>query len=275
MGSPPHPPASPPTRVLLVSAHAPYRETMRQLLELEGDLTVVGEAATVAEALALAPQVRADVVLTELPLPDGDGLAVARALRPARPPVAVLLLTLFDDEVGAAQAARAGVRATLAKTIPARELLDAVRRGGPPAREAVPAAVVASLPAPIVPSLAGARAPGGPPPGRVVTAGLLYWVLAVGSVGVGALQAVLGLAPLGLAYGLLGALYWVTGAWILQGDPRGYRWGLASGVLAAWVPLAQELAAPSALLLLVTLYLGAALILWERRAAFGGRVGAG
>src|SRR5215207_9811874 len=118
-----------------------------------------------------------------------------------------------------------------------------------------------------------ARLPGGPPPGRVVTAGLLYWVLAGGSVGVGALQALLGLAPLGLAYGLLGALYGVTGAWILQGDRRGYRWGLASGVLAAWVPLAQELAAPSALLLLVMLYLGAALLLWERRAAFGERAG--
>ena len=280
MGSPPRTPASPPTRVLLVSAHTPYRETMRQLLELEGDLTVVGEAATVVAALALAPQVRADVVLTELSLPDGDGLDVARGLQDAGSPVAVLLLTLFDDEVGAAQAARAGVRATLAKTTPPRELLDALRRGGPSVREAVPAAtaVVAParpLPPPIVPALAGARAPGGPPPGSVVTAGLLYWVLAVGSVGVGALQAVLGLAPLGLAYGLLGALYWVTGAWILQGDPRGYRWGLASGVLAAWVPLAQELAAPSALVLLVTLYLGAALILWDRRAAFGGRVGVG
>ncbi len=120
MGSPPRTPTGPPTRVLLVSAHTPYRETMRQLLALEGDLTVVGEAATVVAALALAPQVRADVVLADLQLPDGDGLDVARALRTAHPSVAVLLLTLFDDEVGAAQAARAGVRATLAKTSPAR-----------------------------------------------------------------------------------------------------------------------------------------------------------
>src|SRR5919199_1752250 len=94
MRSRPRPPARPPTRVLLVSAHAPYRETVRQLLELEDDLTVVGEAATVAAALALAPEVRAEVVLTELPLPDGGGLALARALRtrwrrqapPPRPP---------------------------------------------------------------------------------------------------------------------------------------------------------------------------------------------
>jgi hypothetical protein len=107
----------------------------------------------------------------------------------------------------------------------------------------------------------------------VVTAGLLYWVLALGSFGLGGLQALLSLALLGLAYGLLGALYGVAGAWILQRDRRGYHWGLASAVLAAWVPLAQELARPSALLLLVTLDLGAALILWERRAAFGARGG--
>jgi CheY-like chemotaxis protein len=263
--------------VLLVSAHAPYRETVRQLLELEGDLTVVGEAATVAAALALAPEVRAEVVLTELPLPDGDGLALARALRTSAPPVAVLLLTLFDDEVVAARAARAGVRAVLAKTAPARELVAAVRGAGRPARAAVPPVPVAPavLARPPAPPPAGARRAGRPRPGSPVTAGLLYWVLAVGSVGVGALQAVLGLAPLGLAYGLLGALYWVTGAWLLQGDRRGYTWGLASGVLAAWVPLAQALAESSALLPLVTLYLGAALILWERRAAFGARVGLG
>jgi hypothetical protein len=108
-----------------------------------------------------------------------------------------------------------------------------------------------------------------------VTAGLLYWVLAVGAVGLGGLLALLSMGLLALAYGLLGALFGVSGAWILQRDRRGYTWGLASGLLAAWVLLVQELARPSALLLLVTLYLGAALLLWERRAAFGARVGAG
>src|SRR5919202_2257843 len=138
MRSRPRPPARPPTRVPLVSAHAPYRETMHQLLELEDDLTVVGEAATVAAALALAPEVRAEVVLTELPLPDGGGLALARALRTSAPPVAVLLLTLFDEEVVAAPAARAGVRAVLAKTAPARELVAAVRGAARPARAVAP-----------------------------------------------------------------------------------------------------------------------------------------
>ena len=66
MRRPPRPPARPPTRVLLVSAHAPARHTVRRLLELEAGLAVVGEAASGAAALALVPQVRPDVVLTDL-----------------------------------------------------------------------------------------------------------------------------------------------------------------------------------------------------------------
>jgi CheY-like chemotaxis protein len=112
MRRPPRPPASTPTRVLLVSAHAPARDTLRRLLELEDDLAVVGAVSTGAAALQLVPRVRPDVVLTDVQLPDRDGLTVALALRYAYPAVAVLLLGLFDDEELAGRAARAGRGAT-------------------------------------------------------------------------------------------------------------------------------------------------------------------
>jgi DNA-binding NarL/FixJ family response regulator len=98
-------------------------------------------------------------VLTNLQLPDHDGLTVALALRHAHPAVAVLILALFDDEDVAARAARAGARGYLAKTAPARELIAAVRGAGRPTRAAVPAPLAPAAPSPRL------AQPPGPAPG--------------------------------------------------------------------------------------------------------------
>ena len=74
-----------PLRVFLLDDHEIVRRGVRELLEAEDDIEVVGEAATAAEALARIPAVRPDVAVLDVRLPDGDGIEVCRDLRSALP----------------------------------------------------------------------------------------------------------------------------------------------------------------------------------------------
>src|SRR6476660_7061920 len=85
-------------RVFLLDDHEVVRRGVADLLEAEPDLTVVGEAATAAEALARVPAVRPDVAVLDVRLPDGDGVSVCRDLRSEFPDLACLMLTSFSDD---------------------------------------------------------------------------------------------------------------------------------------------------------------------------------
>ncbi|GAA3388123.1 hypothetical protein GCM10017752_07210 [Streptomyces roseoviridis] len=85
-------------RVFLVDDHEVVRRGMRDLIDDEPDMEVVGEASTAGQALSRGPALRPDVAVLDVRLPDGDGITVYRELRSRMPELACLMLTSFDDE---------------------------------------------------------------------------------------------------------------------------------------------------------------------------------
>ncbi|MER5713311.1 response regulator transcription factor [Streptomyces sp. NPDC042898] len=121
------PAASVPTRVFLVDDHEVVRRGLRDLIDDEPDMDVVGEAATAEQALARGPALRPDVAVLDVRLPDGDGISVCRELRSRMPEVACLMLTSFDDEDALLDAIMAGAAGYVLKQIKGSDLVSAVR----------------------------------------------------------------------------------------------------------------------------------------------------
>jgi DNA-binding NarL/FixJ family response regulator len=115
------------TRVLVADDHAAFRAGLRALLETAGDLAVVGEADTGEAALAAARALQPDVVLMDINMPGLDGVEATRRIVDAAPHVAVLVLTMHDDDETVFAAVRAGARGYLLKGARRAELLRAVR----------------------------------------------------------------------------------------------------------------------------------------------------
>ncbi|MCX4985025.1 response regulator transcription factor [Streptomyces sp. NBC_00572] len=121
------PTATAPTRVFLVDDHEVVRRGLRDLIDDEPDMEVVGEAATAEQALARGPALRPDVAVLDVRLPDGDGISVCRELRSRMPEVACLMLTSFDDEDALLDAIMAGASGYVLKQIKGSDLVSAVR----------------------------------------------------------------------------------------------------------------------------------------------------
>lgn len=116
--------------VFLVDDHEVVRRGVADLLEEEDDLTVVGEAGTVAEALARVPAVRPDIAVLDMRLPDGNGVELCRDLRSLMPDLNCLMLTSFTDEQAMTDAILAGAGGFVIKDIKGMELVSAVRTVG-------------------------------------------------------------------------------------------------------------------------------------------------
>jgi two-component system, NarL family, response regulator DevR len=117
-----------PIRVFLLDDHEIVRRGVRELLEAEDDLEVVGEADTAELALARIPPTRPDVALLDVRLPDGDGVEVCREIRSRHPEIACVMLTSFSDDEALFQAIMAGASGYLLKQVKGTDLVDAVRR---------------------------------------------------------------------------------------------------------------------------------------------------
>ena len=115
-------------RVFLLDDHEIVRRGLRELLEHEPDLEVVGEAATAAEALARIPPTRPDVAVLDVRLPDGNGIEVCREIRSARPEIACVMLTSYADDEAMFSAIMAGASGYLLKLVRGQELVDDIRR---------------------------------------------------------------------------------------------------------------------------------------------------
>ncbi|MCX4755732.1 response regulator [Kitasatospora purpeofusca] len=116
-----------PVQVFLLDDHEVVRRGVRDLLDAEPDLEVVGEAATCAQALARVPALRPDVAVLDVRLPDGDGVTVCRELRDGMPGLACLMLTSFDDDDALLDAIMAGAAGYVLKQVKGTDLLSAVR----------------------------------------------------------------------------------------------------------------------------------------------------
>jgi len=117
-------------RVLIADDHPLFRKGMRAMLEALPDTEVVGEAATGEEALALANSLAPDVIVMDLQMPGGTGLAATRAILQASPHIRILMVTLFDDNESVFTALRAGARGYILKDTGAAEMARAVQAVG-------------------------------------------------------------------------------------------------------------------------------------------------
>ncbi|MFI5613997.1 response regulator [Amycolatopsis sp. NPDC051903] len=115
-------------KVFLVDDHELVRRGVADLVEDEEDLTVAGQAASAAEALARIPAVRPDVAVLDVRLPDGDGVRLCRDLRATLPGLRCLMLTSYTDEESMVDAVLAGADGYVIKDIEGLRLIDAVRR---------------------------------------------------------------------------------------------------------------------------------------------------
>jgi DNA-binding NarL/FixJ family response regulator len=113
--------------VFLLDDHEIVRRGVRELLEAEPDITVVGEAGTAESALARIPALRPDVAVLDVRLPDGDGVSVCRDIKSSMPEVACLMLTSFGDDEALFDAIMAGAAGYVLKQIRGTDLVGAVR----------------------------------------------------------------------------------------------------------------------------------------------------
>jgi two-component system response regulator DevR len=115
-------------RVFLLDDHEVVRRGLKELLESDGDIEVVGESGSAAEATRRIPALRPDVAVLDARLPDGSGIDVCRDVRSREPNTAALILTSYDDDEALFAAIMAGAAGYVLKQIRGTDLVDAVRR---------------------------------------------------------------------------------------------------------------------------------------------------
>jgi NarL family two-component system response regulator LiaR len=115
-------------RVLLAEDHAVVREGLRELLQQESDLEVVGEAGDGEEAVSLAATLRPDVVIMDIAMPRLNGIEATKQIKAHQPTTTVLILTAYDDDQYIFALLEAGASGYLLKNVRGRELVEAVHQ---------------------------------------------------------------------------------------------------------------------------------------------------
>jgi DNA-binding NarL/FixJ family response regulator len=114
------------TRVLICDDHEVVREGLRGLIGRQAGMSVVGEAGTVAEAVAAAARSKPDVVIMDVRLPDGSGVEACRSIREADPDVKVIMLTSYADDEALFASIIAGAAGYLLKQTRGQAVVDAI-----------------------------------------------------------------------------------------------------------------------------------------------------
>jgi two-component system response regulator DevR len=115
-------------RVFLLDDHEVVRRGLREMLEADSRLEVVGEAGTAEQALSRIPPTNPHVAVLDVRLPDGDGIEVCREVRSRHPEVQCVMLTSFTDDEALFQAMLAGAVGYIPKQLKGAAIVDAVRR---------------------------------------------------------------------------------------------------------------------------------------------------
>ena len=119
---------STPIKVFLLDDHEIVRRGLRDLLESEGDIRVVGEASTADEAVRRVQALDPDVAVLDVRLAEGNGVEACREIRSTHPRTACLILTSFSDDEALFEAIMAGAAGYVLKQIRSNDLVEAVRR---------------------------------------------------------------------------------------------------------------------------------------------------
>jgi len=114
--------------VLLVDDHALFSEGLASLLASQPDFTVIGKAGSVQEAIAMARDLRPDLVLMDFTLPDGTGLEATSTILSERPETQIVFLTIHEEDDRLFSAIRSGAKGYLLKNVPVVTLLAYLRR---------------------------------------------------------------------------------------------------------------------------------------------------
>jgi DNA-binding NarL/FixJ family response regulator len=115
-------------RVFLLDDHEMVREGICNLLESDDDIEIVGQAATVAEALSRIPLTKPDVAILDVRLEDGSGIEVCRDIRSTHPEIVCLMLTSFADDEALYASVMAGAAGYVLKQIRSRDLIEDVKK---------------------------------------------------------------------------------------------------------------------------------------------------
>ncbi len=113
--------------VVIADDQTLFREGIKDLLEDEKGITVVGEASNGPEVVAMAKKLKPDVILMDIKLPQMDGVAATRVIRKECPQTNVLILSSYEDEAHITEAIQAGANGYLSKMLPASELVHALK----------------------------------------------------------------------------------------------------------------------------------------------------
>ena len=114
-------------KLLIVDDLDHVRQSLRTILELAGDLVVVGEACNGLEAIQQVDRLRPDVVLMDLAMPEIDGLEATERIKAQHPETGVVMISIHDNEETREQAKRAGVDAFLAKGNDTETLIQTIQ----------------------------------------------------------------------------------------------------------------------------------------------------
>jgi len=117
-------------QVLIAEDHELFRDGIRTLLLAAPDMRLAGEASTGGEAVELAARLQPDVVLMDIQMPGLNGIEATRQIVSASPHIAVLMVTMFDDDHSVFSAMRAGARGYVLKGARHEEMLRAIRAVG-------------------------------------------------------------------------------------------------------------------------------------------------
>jgi DNA-binding NarL/FixJ family response regulator len=114
--------------IFLVDDHPMVREWLTNLISQQADIAVCGEAESPAEALEAIAKKKPDVAIVDISLKNGSGIELIKGLRELKPPIAIIVLSMHDENLFAERALRAGARGYIMKRETARKIIVAIRQ---------------------------------------------------------------------------------------------------------------------------------------------------